>query len=587
MGRAVGVGMIGVMILILALAVGTPRLQADTYTNTFTNTSTKQWIAWHIECTNVDSVNYKTVDAYNTSAPSPKWRVYFFEQGSNFYQRKGFLVYPADDSGTEIDPGETLSITFTFTPTAGATPSFTQYPVEWPLDGDLVIVTPENMESLGWSIATNSGAKAGIVPYGPGVWEANRALVAEEYNIHLGKGSFYAELDYSGGPGSTETPATAWLGLDSFGGQPLAGIPLKRIKTMKYFCFQSKIPTRTTHPSSWESWNAWWIYPRQPICLELTAESPDGSGRLQFWFRPWSTSKVSGDNSGRQNRRWLWYDCINGTPQVQVTRRWYVYRGLAEDGVTSLDQVFDSWSELVAVYGDWKLVSTSNDPWPIGYKSAGWDETTDPPGSPTCTATGKCLNFVVGARKGQTHIYGPDNDYQLNVVNWAGYYWGLRGNLDFFTLGIDLNGDGDDADPGERITYNFEPSPADLPLRKVATNQEATYDRIMGVHVRQGSHEWRLVDPVLNYCPTMICGKVTKINNVCFELDDGSNIPMKTRVYLIRNLYNYYDSASGYTFPATGQYWCVWGWLEKPRFFPDVQKPLCLWTNIFNCKRLK
>jgi len=41
-----------------------------------------------------------------------------------------------------------------------------------------------------------------------------------------------------------------------------------------------------------------------------------------------------------------------------------------------------------------------------------------------------------------------------------------------------------------------------------------------------------------------------------------------------------------YSYPALGQTWTVFGFLEKARFFPAVEKPWCLWTNIYNCKRL-
>ncbi|MBN1417950.1 MAG: hypothetical protein JXP34_04195 [Planctomycetes bacterium] len=43
---------------------------------------------------------------------------------------------------------------------------------------------------------------------------------------------------------------------------------------------------------------------------------------------------------------------------------------------------------MLAAFGDWKLVATSDDSWPAGWKSAGWDATTMPPGAPTSTGTG-------------------------------------------------------------------------------------------------------------------------------------------------------------------------------------------------------
>lgn len=364
--------------------------------------------------------------------------------------------------------------------------------------------------------------------------------------------------------------------------------------------FVFKVPSRSTG-GKWDSWNAWWIGPRQPICLELTAESPDGSERLQFWFRPWQTSKVSGDNCQRQARRWIWYNCVSGQSYIQTRPRWYVYKGLAEDGVTSLDEVYWSWDELIAVYGNWKLVATSTNAWPAGYKSAGWDNQTSPQGSPTCTATGKCLNFQVGARKGLCHIYGPDNEYQLNVVNWAGFQWGFRGNVDLFTLGIDLNGDGDDTDTGERINYDFEPSQSDPTPDIVSIAGKTAEDAIMGTMVQGfNNHYEKEFPPILDYYPVKISGPVTKFNNACFEIEDGSYLPFVTgdgvsrhgiQVWLIRDN-NVTYAAPQYTFPATGQVWSAWGFLEKLRFKPWAgetyeNRPWCLWTSYFNCQRLK
>lgn len=570
---------------------------ADTYTTIVTNSSAKQWIALRVQPTNA-AVDYElSPTAWNMASPGIKWKCYRMEQGSNYYQTGQFLLYPPDGSGTQLDPGESAYVVINYDPVDPLQPVyFSMNPTLWPLDGTTVIVTPDNMQ--GWSIETNcstpGGARARICRFGPGYFEANRPLIAEEYNVPLGEGSFYAELDYTGGPGSNATPGTAWLGTDTHNGVPLAGIKLSQIKTMKWFGFNCKIPTRTQHPSGWENYDLWWIFPRQPICLELTVESPDGSERLQFWFRPFQTGKVSGDNCGRQNKRWLWFDAINGTPQVQVTRRWYVYKGLAEDGDLSLDEVYWAWSDLIAKYGDWKLVQTSNDPWPAGYKSAGWDETTDPPGSPTCTATGKCLNFQVGARKGYCHIYGPDNEwedgtYHLNIVNWAGYYWGFRGNIDLFTLGIDLNGDGDAADPGETVNYNFEPSESEPPVRINYITQKDVYQKPINTTYIQGSMELRAAGPAMENTYHRVCGKITNVGqrNVRLGFDDGSKPPLgMVSMFLIRNINSYYNSDSGYVWPGVGHWYTVWGWLEKSHFFPATPKPYLLWGSYFNLRKL-
>lgn len=337
---------VSVALLVATMLVGSGSCSfADTYTNTFTNSTTKQWIAWHVECPGANSTpDFNSVNVYNTSAPSQKWLVYPFEQGSNFYQNNGFLAYPPEGADAQVDPGETLSVTFNYTVNTPPA-SFTQYGVTWPLDSTMVTVSPENMQ--GWSVATNKGATAGLVTYGCAFYEANRGLISETDNVHLGRGTFYATLDYAGGDSSNAVQSsTAWLGLDTFNGEPLAGITLNRITKMIYYGFVSKEPTRTTNPNSWTSWSQYWIGPRDPICLELTAESPDGSDRVQFWFRPWQTAKVSGDNCGRQARRWIRYDCINGTPNVQVTRRWY-RRDPGWVDLRSLDEVFADWPALL------------------------------------------------------------------------------------------------------------------------------------------------------------------------------------------------------------------------------------------------
>lgn len=565
---------------------------ADIYTTQVTNTSSKQWISLRVQ-PNYAVVNYAVPpQAYNLSMPGTVWKCYRMEQGSNFYQTSQFLLYPEVGSDAQLDPGETAMVTINYTPDGSGNPvSFSFYPQSWPLDGTMVTVTPDDMKD--WSLVINTenpGFVTGkICKYGSGFFEANRPLVAEEYNIPMGKGTLYVELDYTGGPGSDATPSTVWLGTDKHNGVPLAGITLNQIKTMKYFGFNSKIPTRTTHGSGWENWQDYWIHPRQPICLEITAEDPnDPTNRLQFWFRPFQTAKVSGDNCGRQNRRWLWYDCVNGTPQIQVTRRWYVYKGLAPDGTTGLDEAYDSWDLLKAVYGNWKLVSTSTtfDPANGQYKSAGWDNTTNPVGTPTCTATGMPINFEVGARKGWSVIYTMEN---TTPVNWAGYYWGFRGNIDLFTLGIDFNNDGDDADPGELVTYNFEPSESEPDPTIATIMSRDIYNPVIGWPVIVGGTELRGRGPAMENVYHRIVGKVTNIGNTQVRLgfDDGVKPALGyTNVWLVRNINTYYNSAAGYVWPGFGQWWTTWGWLEKSKFFPATPKPYCLWCSYFSLQRL-
>ena len=56
----------------------------------------------------------------------------------------------------------------------------------------------------------------------------------------LGRGAFYAALDFRGT--DTTAPPSAWLGLDTFNGRPLAGIALKRITKLEYYAYVAHIP---------------------------------------------------------------------------------------------------------------------------------------------------------------------------------------------------------------------------------------------------------------------------------------------------------------------------------------------------------
>jgi hypothetical protein len=246
----------------------------------------------------------------------------------------------------------------------------------------------------------------------------------------------------------TFPPPTAWLGLDTFDGRPLGGVALKRITRLDYYAYNAHIPVSTGNPKHWTSWKLWWTYPRQLIQLQLTAQSPDGKQRKQFWFMPWQKFKIRGENSGRHCKKWLHYDPIHFEAPGPVMRpRWFTYGPPQE--------TFDSWANLIRVYGDWTLVPTSKETSADGgWKSAGWDDTTDPAGAPACTATGLCLNFVVGARKEFAAAYDAD------VIRWANDYRGFEGYVDWFTLGID----------GKSVTYNFEPAGNAAPLKIIELN---------------------------------------------------------------------------------------------------------------------
>ena len=284
----------------------------------------------------------------------------------------------------------------------------------------------------GWVIVTNKRGKGELTNRGPAVFEREQPFIADD-GRDLGKGAYYAALGVDG----ATTPPTAWLGLDTVEGQPLAGVALRRITRLDYYAYNAHIPVGTGNPNNWTSWSLWWTYPRQLIQLQLTAQSPDGTQRKQFWFMPWQKHKIRGENSGRHCKKWLHYDPIKGDAAGPVMcARWFTFG--------PPQQELASWADLIRDYGDWTLVPTSKGAFvDCGWKSAGWDETTDPPGAPACTATGTCLNFVVGARREFAAVYDSE------TVRWANDYKGFEGYVDWFTLGVD----------GTHITYNFEPAP--------------------------------------------------------------------------------------------------------------------------------
>ncbi|MBN1417951.1 MAG: hypothetical protein JXP34_04200 [Planctomycetes bacterium] len=79
---------------------------------------------------------------------------------------------------------------------------------------------------------------------------------------NLGRGAFFATTDFGGADG---TPPSAWLGLDAFDGEPLAGVALRRITRMACYAYVAHIPVATSNPVHWDSWKGWYKYPRNPI----------------------------------------------------------------------------------------------------------------------------------------------------------------------------------------------------------------------------------------------------------------------------------------------------------------------------------
>ena len=397
---------------------------------------------------------------------------------------------------------------------------------------EVVTVSPEHMQ--GWIIVTNKGATADLVNHGPAVYETERAFIADD-DTDLGEGAYYATIGLQSGA----TPPSAWLGLDTFDGQPLARIALKRITSLEYYAYNVHIPTGTPNRKNWSSWKLWWTYPKQLIQLQLTAKSPDGKQRKQFWFMPWQKHKVRGENCGRHCKKWLRYDAVNfNNPGPMMCGRWFTFGPPRQE--------FGSWADLIETYGDWALVPTSTAGLAEGgWRSAGWDDTTDPVGTPTCTATGTCLNFVAGARKEDADVFEPE------TIKWANDYRGFKGYVDWFTLGID----------GKSVTYNFEPAADAQPPKIIElSNKEAA---------RMEPDSTDLV---------RISGMVVDRTNAMFALDDGSGCAVYGFLYKdIKTTQN----------PARlGERWSVWGHMERVPFEPDDGPPL-IWTSASHMRKLK
>ena len=387
------------------------------------------------------------------------------------------------------------------------------------------VVTVSPGEMHGWVIATNKESKGELTNRGPAVFEREQPFIAED-GRDLGKGAYYAALGLEG----AKTPPTVWLGLDTFDGKPLSGVALKRISRLDYYAYNAHIPTGTGNPKSWTSWSLWWTYPRQLVQLQLTAQSPDGKERKQFWFMPWQKYKIRGENSGRHCKKWLHYDPINWkAPGPVMCGRWFTFDAPRQE--------FATWEDLIKEYGDWTLTPTSKESFAKeGWKSAGWDETTDPAGTPSCTATGMCLNFVVGARKEFAAVYDADE------VRWATDYKGFEGYIDWFTLGID----------GKSLTYNFEPARDATPPKIVEMSAKAAA-------ALKPDHQ----DLV------KLTGTVVERNNTMFVLDDGSGTII--RGFLYKNVKTPENPA------RVGERWSVVGRVQRVPFQP-ADTPAPIWT---------
>jgi hypothetical protein len=253
---------------------------------------------------------------------------------------------------------------------------------------------------------------------------------------------------------------------------------------------------------------------------------------------PWQKFKIRGENCGRHCKKWLRYDAIEfNHPGGCMCGRWYTFGPPRQE--------FASWADLIETYGDWTLVPTSTTSFADGgWKSAGWDDTTDPAGAPTCTATGTCLNFVVGARKEWAVVFGNE------AIRWANDYRGFKGYVDWFTLGID----------GKNVTYNFEPAAgAEPPKIFELSNKDAS-------RMKPDSRDL-----------VKINGTVVDRTGAMFVLDDGSGCLVYGFLYS--------DIKTPENPTKVGERWSVWGHMEKVPFQPADGPPV-IWTCVGHMRRL-
>jgi hypothetical protein len=400
---------------------------------------------------------------------------------------------------------------------------------------------------------------------------------------NMGRGSFYASCDKGY---TSPTPSSVWIGTDQLGGRSLAGVKLSQITKMTYYALVSGVPTWLkpgTADANWDSWKGGWYNPRFPIMLTITAEGP--AGRRQFWYRPWGDHSTIGDQCS-DGRLGIWeqYDCLS-------KGRWFMPGDYEPDNPVQ----YENWSSLIAAYGSYTLVatSTSYNPSEGQWKSPGYTDPTDPAhpsggdltspyGRPACTATGKCLNFWVGARFGR--LKRPDT---FEYKTWYPESYGFRGQMDYFNMAVNFGTS--QAPDVVDVTYDFEPSSSDrgprfVYLSQSALNSRNNADRLINklgepdspydpvANPYGNNREERLYDVLYK-----ISGKVTARLNAYFDFTDGAGLPLPTRVWTC--LETRWLTPTNPT--AVGQVWSAWGLLERFRGTgnaPIVEKPFILWT---------
>jgi hypothetical protein len=328
-----------------------------------------------------------------------------------------------------------------------------------------------------------------------------------------------------------------------------------------------------------------WLYPSQPMMMQLTVRMPlemgygEFYGRVVLTYRPWGES-IKGDTKNEAGiGRWLFYDCLS-------SGQWML-SGTDKDAPMV---AIPSWSALLnytvgqsgnqTTLGNCELTPSTNyyQKWGPGYKSPGWNGTTNPEGWPNTNGTGKAINFTLGARMSVNKWPG-----ETVMTSWAHMESiGARAQMDWFTLGIDKNGNGNDNDAGEKFTFNFEPAADDTrptiayisqkDLRKGGVN--AVIENRTSAICKAGVY-----DTLFKIAGRIPDGGVGNLSaNPWFEVNDGSNLSAPTRAYtnLIGNPDNLWLDA--------GQFKQAWGFLEIPRWpytvgNPTIELPYVLWTD--------
>lgn len=283
-----------------------------------------------------------------------------------------------------------------------------------------------------------------------------------------------------------------------------------------------------------------------------------------------------------------WYLPPYWEPGTVPAPNTHTYSYEYEDWTTLLTE-YDPEDPTQTPYGEYELLPSD-----VIWKSPGYKGNTDPAGRPIlATGTGKCLNFMVGARFWR--IYRPHNsgkDPDQSSAWWTDAL-GFRGQMDYFEFDIDRNDDGDVTDAGESAAYDFEPAPDDPGPKLVYLNQSSlshlnNLDTVImkrgepaSIHDAKGSHvnnpdhdtrEWRVYDTLFK-----ISGKVAQRANAYGVLDDGAALAYPTRVYML-----FEDRWNVPSNPMQlDQRWSSWGLLERFRPSgnpPYVIKPFIMWT---------